>query len=637
MKKRTGVFKALALRLWALLAALWLLIAGMLTWAVASDMDRQIRQQLPQVVRGLDQTVPTPADAVSRLFMPYIQLNLEPLLPVVLPQTPASYGSDDWFWGKWDLVYGFDAVTVFYDGEEQPWIMSGRKYLTFVYTQAQAWTQGDAGMPGQGYMDLSDIPGGETLLGASVDHHPYGEHFISYFAPVLRMQGHFEGAQFIPSYIALGEYTDMGDRETEVAKLNLLDSRGKVTWNALFGEERSDDAVTTIYAAPELLLDTLTQPVSANGQSFSDLTQLLIAHGSGQDDYEKESLWDAVAIYSNRVAVCGEARTVAVAAHYSPLGYGALRLIPFYAVSALVLLLLGWLLLRKIRNRLTRPLAAVEKGIREGRPVHLLESWQEVDTVQRYYKDTQKHLAENQAQLQQLHTALDYAKNAEESRKMLISNITHELKTPLAVIHSYAEGLQEGIAPEKREQYLAVILEQTRRMDDMVRQMLEMSRMEAGKVRLHMEQVDLADMSRQIVDTFRPLLEEKQITVDCDQIQPVSLMGDEARLHQVVTNLVSNACKYTVCGGTVRIRIFARQGSAYFKISNMAPHLPQEALEKVWDSFYRVDKARSDRGTGLGLSLVRQIVQLHRGSCQVANTMDDGKTAVEFTVKLPLR
>jgi signal transduction histidine kinase len=245
--------------------------------------------------------------------------------------------------------------------------------------------------------------------------------------------------------------------------------------------------------------------------------------------------------------------------------------------------------------------------------------------------DLQQQLQESQAEIRQLQTALEYAKDAESYRRRMISGLTHELKTPLAVIHSYAEGLQEGIAEEKKEQYLGVILEESEKMDAMVLQMLDLSRLEAGKVKLAADSFSLAALTRSVFDRMMPLAQEKGLTVRFTMPNECRLTADEGRITQVVTNLASNAIKYTPEGGEISVIVYRKNDTNVLCVENTCERLSQEALEKVFDSFYRGDAARTTEGTGLGLAIVKAIVEQHGGSCRAFNT----PTGVQFQVILP--
>ena len=208
----------------------------------------------------------------------------------------------------------------------------------------------------------------------------------------------------------------------------------------------------------------------------------------------------------------------------------------------------------------------------------------------------------------------------------MTSHIAHELKTPLAVIHSYAEGLRERIAEGKREQYLDTILSETERMDAMVLEMLDLSRLEAGRVKLTRSQFSLAQLTRDTFQRLQRAVEAKQLHVNYIFSDEGLVTADEGRIAQVVENFATNAVKYTPPGGRILVRIQRQPGQVQFRMENESPPLSQEALDKVWDTFYRADEARAGGGTGLGLAIARSIVQLHGGKCSVRNT----RTGVEF-------
>ena len=223
-------------------------------------------------------------------------------------------------------------------------------------------------------------------------------------------------------------------------------------------------------------------------------------------------------------------------------------------------------------------------------------------------------------ELTRLNTALNYAKTAEENRRQMTSHIAHELKTPLAVVHSYAEGLKEHIAEDKRDKYLDVILSETERMDAMVLEMLDLSRLEAGKVKLARDQFSLGELARSVFDRLEMAIQAKELQLTWDLPEDTNLTADEGRIAQVVENFATNAVKYTPPGGSIAVSIEKGRRGLTFTVANDCPPLSREALNKVWDTFYRVDEARSGGGTGLGLAIAKQIIELHGGSCSAENT-----------------
>jgi signal transduction histidine kinase len=294
-----------------------------------------------------------------------------------------------------------------------------------------------------------------------------------------------------------------------------------------------------------------------------------------------------------------------------------------------------WLILRKINKHLARPVAQVaycSTGEPQPLPEHIKKSkWLEGRTLQENYEVMVKEYHSAKAEVRQLRTALDYAQNAETKRREMISNITHELKTPLAIIHSYAEGLKDGIAADRQDQYLNVIVEEAERMDGMVLEMLDLSRLEAGKVRLSSDRFSLLGLTRSIFDRLAPMAAEKDLQIQFYIVEEFEITADESRIGQVITNFATNAIKYTPEGGNIWIKVYRYRNQAILCIENECQPLPNEALSKVWDSFYRAETSRTTRGTGLGLTIAKAIIELHGGAVGAQNTGN----GVEFRFTLP--
>ena len=306
-------------------------------------------------------------------------------------------------------------------------------------------------------------------------------------------------------------------------------------------------------------------------------------------------------------------------------------------IATFVLLAIGVLILRSIISRqLVLPIKRINVGIS-----HDWESvyeypedqpkWQEPSDLVQNYSATHDKLRMRQNEITRLNTALEYAKDAEQNRRQMTSNVAHELKTPLAVIHSYAEGLKEHIAEEKRDKYIDVILSETEHLDDMVLELLDLSRLEAGKVRLALDTVSLIDLTHSVFERLDMTAQAKELNVFFDLPETCTVQADEARIRQVIENFASNAVKYTPMGGNIRVTISkqefrTRPAATTFAIENDSPPLSDEALSKVWETFYRTDDSRSGGGTGLGLAIAKNIVELHGGSCGARNT----RNGVEF-------
>lgn len=229
-------------------------------------------------------------------------------------------------------------------------------------------------------------------------------------------------------------------------------------------------------------------------------------------------------------------------------------------------------------------------------------------------------------------TARAQARSLQRERD-LTNAVAHELKTPLALLRSYAEGLQEDIAPEKRAQYLDVIMDQSDQMAALVSSLLDLSRMKAGKTAFTPGPVALDQVVESVFRTLERPMETAGVTLDLD-LEPCTVSGEEGRLSLVVSNLAANALKHTPTGGEIRVSLQIRGRFALLRVENDGEPIPEEALPRLFEPFYRSDTARDRRsgGTGLGLSLVKETVTLHGGACGVENLPH----GVRFWVKLSL-
>ncbi|MCD8364610.1 MAG: HAMP domain-containing histidine kinase [Clostridiales bacterium] len=222
----------------------------------------------------------------------------------------------------------------------------------------------------------------------------------------------------------------------------------------------------------------------------------------------------------------------------------------------------------------------------------------------------------------------------DEMRKEFLSNVSHELKTPLALIQGYAEGLQECINadPESRDFYCDVIIDEADKMNRMVKKLLTLNQLEFGNDQVVMERFDVTELVSGVANAARILMEKQDITLEMENLPTVYVWGDEFKLEEVVTNFLSNAINH--CEGEKVIRIFYTQTEELLRISvfNTGKPIPDEDIEQIWDKFYKVDKARTREygGSGIGLSIVKAIMDSHGQKCGVINHED----GVEFWMEL---
>lgn len=313
--------------------------------------------------------------------------------------------------------------------------------------------------------------------------------------------------------------------------------------------------------------------------------------------------------------------------------WGELRyvyLVTFLLAAALILLVRS-----AIRRGLTDPATRAVEALEDPAGAAVRQeinprAWREGQRLQTGVERWGDVIRAQKNEITRLTTALDYAKTAEENRRQMISHMAHELKTPLAILHSYAEGLNERIAEDKREKYIAVIQAETERMDALVLGMLDLSRLEAGKVKLARDDFSLADLARSVFDRLERSIQARGLTVTFDFPEESTVTADEGRIAQVVENFASNAVKYTTEGGSIAVSIRRGRGETTFAVANDCQPLPNEVLARIWDPFFRADDSRAEEGTGLGLAIAKRIVELHGGRCAVWRT--ETGLAFSFTI-----
>ena len=244
---------------------------------------------------------------------------------------------------------------------------------------------------------------------------------------------------------------------------------------------------------------------------------------------------------------------------------------------------------------------------------------QSLNRLSAYLEQTIRELRQSNEQLAQ---EIKEKERIDNMRQEFIVNVSHELKTPIALIQGYAEGLTAGVAddPEDRKYYCDTIADEADHMNKLVMQLLNLSRLELGAEQTYSEDIDLHELCAEAVRKTAVLCESRGLTVEYDDTC-ITVRTDGDLLDQVLMNYLSNAIRYTVDGG--KIKISAKQTGDCVRLTefNEGDGLPEEELPKIWEKFYRTDRARTREagGTGIGLSLVRAIADTLHGSCGVEN------------------
>lgn len=229
---------------------------------------------------------------------------------------------------------------------------------------------------------------------------------------------------------------------------------------------------------------------------------------------------------------------------------------------------------------------------------------------------------------EQLTQEIQLEKKLEASRTEFISNVSHELKTPLGIIRGFAEGIQDGVSGDNTDYYVDVILDEVDKMDQMVLDMLDTMRMTEGNYAFNQAPFDVNALITELLEKYRMIA---NVEISCNSCGfPLYLLGDEIEVEKLIMNFIGNACKYNIDDELIVIESIVKNGQYYFSIENKCEDIPEEKLEHIWEKFYRVDSSRSSdiNGTGLGLAISKNILEMHRWEYDVLKT--EGKIKFFF-------
>jgi two-component system phosphate regulon sensor histidine kinase PhoR len=227
-------------------------------------------------------------------------------------------------------------------------------------------------------------------------------------------------------------------------------------------------------------------------------------------------------------------------------------------------------------------------------------------------------------------------KRLEEIRKDFVANVSHELRTPISSIKGYAETLLDGKADNEDtvKEFLSIIYQDSNRLANLIDDLLDLSKIESGKMKLEFEPLEILPIVNRCVNVLRKSAKDKSLSVKLDiPANLLKVLGDHKRLSQVFLNLLDNAIKYTPEGGSITVNATSKENIVQVDISDTGIGISEKDMPRIFERFYRVDKARSRElgGTGLGLSIVKHIIQAHNGQIWVQSMLSRGST-FSFTI-----
>ncbi|OIQ77283.1 signal transduction histidine-protein kinase BaeS [mine drainage metagenome] len=225
--------------------------------------------------------------------------------------------------------------------------------------------------------------------------------------------------------------------------------------------------------------------------------------------------------------------------------------------------------------------------------------------------------------------------SSEQSRRHLLSDLAHELRTPIATIRAYVDALEDGVAPASPETW-ETLRQQTSRMERLVSDLKDASAADENVLTMIFTRVDLVEIVRSTANSFQPRCElaGKNLRVLVADT-PIWIKGDSSRLEQVLSNLLDNACRHTPSGGDIEVRTKSENGTALVQVSDSGEGIPTDQLDIIFQRFYQLDpsRKRSDGGSGLGLTIARAITERHGGSLEADGSGPLG--GATFTIRIP--
>jgi signal transduction histidine kinase len=231
---------------------------------------------------------------------------------------------------------------------------------------------------------------------------------------------------------------------------------------------------------------------------------------------------------------------------------------------------------------------------------------------------------------QQLVEDMEQKQRMEIMQQDFFANASHELKTPLSIIKGFAEGLEDGVSAGKQDHYIKVIIEEADKMEFLVKNMLDLARLESGTIKLRKTSFMLSELTEKVTDKLVHLLSEKHLEVIIIPANELPVYADANWIEQVVLNFMTNAIRHAEEKSSITVNIESHAQTIIFTIQNIGESIPEDQLEQIWERFYRSEPSRSRMtgGTGLGLSIAKRILDMHACTCTVKNT----EKGVSFTV-----
>ena len=436
----------------------------------------------------------------------------------------------------------------------------------------------------------------------------------------------------VQAYFSINEASSAGDITTEDYDIELQKIREKYNIQVLIADAESQ-AVKFSMNDPETVLKQLLDHIflGVNEENLllntEDYKMQVVKDYRTQTEYiEMWGILDNGYFFMLRSALEGIQESVSISNR-------------FLAYVGMVAVLISALLVLWLSNRFSKPILELAK---------ISERMKHLDFEVKYTGDDRTEIAVLGNNINELSEALEEtiselktANNellkdierkdkVDEMRREFLSNVSHELKTPIALIQGYAEGLREGVNDdaESREFYCDVIMDEAARMNTMVKKLLTLNQLEFGNEVVTMERFDVAALIKNYIVSCDILVKQNNVSIRMEEYDPIYVCGDEFKVEEVFANYFTNAINHAGGDKIIDIKIRKEEQSVRVSVFNTGEPIPQESVDHLWEKFYKVDKARTREygGSGIGLSIVKAIMESMNQQYGVIN-YDNG---VEF-------
>ena len=298
----------------------------------------------------------------------------------------------------------------------------------------------------------------------------------------------------------------------------------------------------------------------------------------------------------------------------------------FYLYVGITIIAISGILIWIITKKITKPISeltllSTKMSELDFDAKYQSHSGNEIDELgenfNRMSEQLEKTISELKSANNELQKDIENKERIDQMRQEFLNNVSHELKTPIALVQGYAEGLKENISddPESREFYCDVIIDEASKMNKLVKNLLTLNQLESGRDEVTMERFDIVSLIRGVLQSMDIMIQQKEAKVSFEADNPVYVWADEFKIEEVVTNYTSNALNHLDGAKEIEIRIIPEGDRVKITVFNTGTPIPEEDVPKLWNKFFKVDKARTREygGSGIGLSIVKAIMEgLHQ-------------------------